>query len=116
MILDNFGLGWKLKFENLIQFILDTVKESKIVSISRYKGMLNVVFEGVDKHSQYMLDSLTTQIKRDSAITCETCGTQASRKKDLTLLPEVKCLCWKCYALEIDSRESHGTQEDYPEV
>jgi hypothetical protein len=116
MILDNFGLGWKLKFEQLIQFTLDTVKDSKTVSISRYKGLLNVIFEGVDKPSQYILDSISTQIKRDSALICETCGAHGVRKKDLTLLPEVKCLCWKCYALEIDSRESHNTRKDYPEV
>ena len=108
MILDNFGLGWKNRFENLIQFILNHINGSSIETISKYKGMLNIVFVGVDKDTQYILDSISTQIKRDSALVCETCGNHGTRRKDLTLLPEIKCLCWMCYALEIDSREQHN--------
>jgi hypothetical protein len=62
----------------------------------------------LDKSIQYIVDCVTYKIERESALTCESCGKHGKPKIDM--LPEKMCLCWKCYALEVDAIMSSNTQ------
>jgi hypothetical protein len=109
MILDNFGDGWKNKFEQRIVALFKFFPDTTIQEIKRFEGMLRIKLIALDKDVQSILDSVTFKIERESVLTCETCGVRGRRtKSDDTYFPEKMCLCWRCYAIEIDSMESHS--------
>lgn len=105
MFLENFGDGWKSKFEYKINLLLKHFPEVVIDNIIRYQGMLRINARALDKDIQYLVNCVAYKIERESATTCEACGANAKRVTDKTFLTEPKCLCWKCYAIEIDSME-----------
>lgn len=107
-MLTKFRQGWRFKFEDIIMGLFTLYPDATLVSEDRFSGMLKIKFKGLDNHSQYVLDSVSFKIERDSATTCEQCGDRGTRRKNLELLPEVMCLCWTCYALEVDSVELHN--------
>jgi hypothetical protein len=107
-MLTTFRQGWRNKFEEIVNRLVLLYPDAILVSEKRFSGMLKIKFKGLDNHSQYVLDSVSFKIERDSATTCEQCGDRGTRRKNLELLPEVMCLCWTCYALEVDSVELHN--------
>lgn len=109
MILENFGLGWKNKFEDILSYTVNLFPSLEIVSIERFHGMLRIKFKGLDKLEQFVLDSISHKIERQSVLVCEVCGENGRRRKDDQFLSEIKTLCWKCYALEVDFKEQHNS-------
>jgi RNA polymerase-binding transcription factor DksA len=102
MILDKFKLGWINIFEKRIQNILDLFPSTKIETLIRYHGMLRIKFRNEDERVQEIIDAVSFKIERDSARTCESCGKMSGRRRE-EFLPEKMCLCWQCYALEVDA-------------
>lgn len=110
MILENtiIGNGWKEKFNEKLKIVFKLFPKTSVDSIERYQGMLRIKLFALDKEMQFILDSVTYKIERESAKICETCGKAGRRITDKTYLSETKCLCWKCYAIEIDSMDLHN--------
>lgn len=110
MILENtlLGNGWKEKFKDRLEIVFKLFPNTSVDKIERYQGMLRIKLTAIDKEAQFILDSITYKIERESAKTCESCGNSGRRITDKTFLSETKCLCWKCYAIEIDSMELHN--------
>lgn len=107
--LKEFGLGWQQKFEPKLQILINQFPDIIIRNIKRYYGVLRITAETpLDKDTQFIVDCVVYKIERESAITCESCGVNALQKTEY--LPEKKCLCWKCYALEVDAIMSDNTQ------
>lgn len=107
MILNNFKSGWQDKFEPRVQHLLKTFPVITVKEVKRFHGMLRIKFETLDNDLQYLIDSVSYKIERESCSTCESCGKWARRQEQY--LPEKMCLCWKCYALEVDALESRKT-------
>lgn len=106
MILKEFKPGWQITFEERIQFLFTLWPDIKLTNINRSHGMLRIKLETLDKQVQYILDSVSYKIERESAHTCEECGNRGVRREEF--LPEKMCLCWKCYALEVDAIEANN--------
>lgn len=106
MILKEFKPGWQITFEERIQFLFTLWSDITLISVNRNYGMLRIKLEALDKQVQYVLDCVTYKIERDSAHTCEGCGIRGIRRDEF--LSEKMCLCWKCYALEVDAIESNN--------
>jgi hypothetical protein len=73
--------------------------------------MLDVIADTaeVNEDIRYIYSATCVAIRRDSAKVCEACGKGAKirgKQTDIYVLPEQKCLCSKCYALEIDTVET----------
>jgi hypothetical protein len=107
MILRNFKTGWVEAFEQKIQTLLTLFPESKVLSIKRHLGMLRIEIEAIDKDRQYVINCVTYKIERESARICEICGKYGTRRD--SYLPETMCLCWRCYALEVDALDQADT-------
>lgn len=107
MILKEFKTGWQRKFEPRVQHLVNTFPVITVKEVKRFHGMLRITFETLDKDLQYLIDSVSYKIERESSSTCEVCGEWARRREEY--LPEKMCLCWKCYALEVDALESRKT-------
>jgi hypothetical protein len=101
MILDKVGLGWKNKFESRLNTLFKLFTDAKIISCERNNALLKIKIEVIDDELQDIVDAVTYKIERESARTCEECGRYGRRWEEH--LPEKKCLCWKCYALEVDT-------------
>ena len=111
-MLDVFGNGWKHKFQDNLLEIVQLFPDITVEYITNFEGMLRIKLTSLDKTIQYMLDCVTYKIERDSAITCETCGKRGRRTQpDDAFFKQRKCLCWTCYAIEIDSMESHNVNK-----
>jgi len=102
MILNKFGTGWKELFEKRLEYVNNVIAPDSIKNIERYRAMLRIKFESLDNDLQYVLDCVSYKIERESAITCERCGSYGSRRLS-DLLPEPICLCLTCYTLEVDT-------------
>jgi hypothetical protein len=102
MILYNFKEGWFNIFEKKILNILNVFPSTKIETLTRYHGMLRVIFKAESDDIQEIVDAVSYKIERDSARTCEGCGKLSGRRRE-EYLPEKMCLCWQCYALEVDA-------------
>lgn len=101
MILTKFKTGWQNAFEHKIQYLFDLFPDLKVESILRTHGLLRIKLKApLDKSVQYVVDCVTFKIERESATTCEVCGEYGIRRD--AHLPDKMCLCWKCYALELD--------------
>lgn len=115
MILENFKIGWQKAFEEQINHVLKRFPYARIKTLKRHYGTLLVEFETLDNTDQFILDCVSYRIGRVSGKTCEGCGNIARGIiKNDNRLPEPMCLCWKCYALEInswDDRNIVGTPE-----
>lgn len=108
-ILDPFKSGWKLRYEPYFQFIYDRFPNAICESSIRHMGMLRAKFVSSDESEQFALDAITYKIERDSVRICEECGSSKGvRIKHDDRLPEILCLCWQCYAMEISSIEDHN--------
>jgi len=102
---DGWRNAFQPKFDILYKYFPDITVESSV----KYRGMLRVKLKALDSDVQFILDSVTYLIERQSAKTCEVCGTHtAIRILHDYRLPEVMCLCWKCYAFEISSLDDHN--------
>lgn len=114
MILENtiIGTGWREKFNERLEIAFKLFPSTSVDSIQRYQGMLRIKLIAIDKDIQFVLDSITYKIERESAKICESCGSSGRRITDKTFLSETKCLCWKCYAIEIDSMELHNKSKN----
>jgi hypothetical protein len=110
IILDNVGLGWKEKFEDRINKVFKLFSDAKAMSYGRENALLKIKIELSNKEYQDIVDSVTYKIERESARTCEECGRYGRRWEEH--LPEKKCLCWKCYALEVDALMQIETQTE----
>lgn len=110
MILENFKTGWQKEFEDKIQTLIRLFPGIKIDYVKRHFGMLQIKTSGLDKDTQYIVDCVTYKIERESARLCEMCGSYGTRRDGY--IPEMMCLCWKCYAIEIDSMESRNTNSE----
>jgi hypothetical protein len=107
--LEAYGKGWRDAFEPKLQILINQFPDIIIHDIKRYYGVLRISAEyPLDKDTQFIVDCVLYKIERESATTCESCGVKALQKKEY--LPEKKCLCWKCYALEVDAIMSSNTQ------
>ena len=100
MILKKFRKGWQEAFEKRLSAIERVLPDVTLKSAARYKGMLRVKYEALDKDVQMIVDCVTYKIERDSAIVCEGCGKRGKRTDEF--LPEKMCFCWKCHALEVE--------------
>jgi hypothetical protein len=110
MILENFKIGWKETFEERIQNVLKRFPHAQIKNVKRHYGTLLVEFEILDNTDQFILDCVSYKIGRVSGKTCEGCGKTAHGViKNDDRLSEPMCLCWKCYALEINSWDDRNT-------
>ena len=100
--------GW----HNLIEkayAITDILPFASIVDVSTNHSMLQIIFElPLDKSQQYVLDSISYKIERESAKICQECGTSGIRRKDI---PHSPCLCTTCYTIQYnDMMESVSPQ------
>lgn len=100
-MIDNFGIGWRNVFEKHLDYAITSLPETSISRIERYRGMLRIAFETPNAHLQYILDSFSYKIERESAKTCEQCGEYGLRRFD-ELLEEPMCMCLRCYTLTVD--------------
>jgi len=102
MILDKFKTGWKNAFTEKVNYLFKHFPELEIESIERIHGLLRIKFKPpLDKSLEYIVNCVTYKIERESAQLCESCGEYGIRRKEY--LSEQMCLCWKCYALEVDA-------------
>jgi hypothetical protein len=100
MILKEFGSGWQERFESRLQDLLTLFPDIELINVERFHGMLRVQFDVPDQRIDYIIKAVSYKIERESAQTCEQCGGSGRRKEEY--LSEKLCLCWKCYAIEID--------------
>lgn len=103
-MLNNFGTGWQSKFGKRLNAMLEILPNISINSIERFRGMLRISASALDKDVQYIVDCVTYKIERESVNTCEGCGKHGIRRD--AHIPEMMCLCWKCYALKIDELQN----------
>jgi hypothetical protein len=103
MILEQFGLGWRDKYELRIKDILSLFPSASVKKLYRRLGMLAIEFTTLDNTEQFVLDCVSYKIERESARICEICGNNAHGIKKDPALAERMCLCWKCYAMELSS-------------
>ena len=103
MILENFGKGWRDKFEDKLNALFEKLPNITLESIERYKGMLRINIQSLDKHTQYIVNCVTYVIERESVRTCEYCGAYGFRRQHDEWMVETKCLCLPCYTIEIDN-------------
>lgn len=108
MILENFKEGWQKAFEERLVSLFKIFPGLSVKSMQRYRGMLRIQLEALDSEVQYIVDCVTYKIERESGNTCEVCGAIGKRRSQL--LPETLCVCWKCYALEVDALESRNIE------
>lgn len=104
MLLNVFGIGngWKIIFEKRIIEVLKLFPGAKLVNVYKKRGMLTLDFHSEDEYIQFVLDCVAYKMERESARTCEMCGNGGRRITGDDRLPEIKCLCSLCYALELD--------------
>ena len=100
-MLKEFGTGWSNLFENAIKYAITSLPDVTLTNIERYKAMLRVTFTTSNKDLQYILDCLSYKIERESARTCETCGSYGFRRFS-EWLSEPLCLCTPCYVKHVD--------------
>jgi hypothetical protein len=100
MILKEFGSGWQERFESRLQDLFTLFPNIELINVERFHGMLRIQFNVPDKRIDYIIKAVVYKIERESAQCCEKCGSNGRRKEEY--LPEKSCLCWKCYAMEID--------------
>jgi hypothetical protein len=103
MILKEFNSGWKDTFEHKLQTLFTIIPNITLKNVERYKGMLRINIETLDKDTQYVVDCVTYVIERESAKTCENCGAYGMRRRHDEWMVETKCLCLPCYTMEIDN-------------
>ena len=115
MILKDFKSGWQEKYEERIQRILTMFPNASIKRVHRFFGTLQIDFESLDNDAQFILDCISYKIARTSGKICESCGNGTRGIKKDDRLPEPMSLCWKCYALEIDSWESRNRAGQIPQ-
>lgn len=106
--LQQFGMGWQTTFLPKLETLFRIFPDITVIETKRHFGVLRIKLSALDKDTQYVVDCVTYKIERESAIICENCGVRANQKREY--LPEKKCLCWKCYALEVDAIMSDNTQ------
>ncbi len=93
----NIKSGWHNLLDK-VYVISELLPFAKIIDIKLRYGMLQVIFESsLDKHEQYVLDSISYKIERESARICHECGTSGFRRKDIAESP---CLCTTCYTIQ----------------
>jgi hypothetical protein len=102
MILYNFKQGWINTFEKRIENVLNTFPSTRIETLIRYHGMLRITFKDDNEQIQEIVDAVSFKIERESAKTCEGCGKMSGRRRE-EYLAEKMCLCWECYALEVNA-------------
>lgn len=107
MLLNNFKTGWKEAFTPKLEILFKMFPDITFVNAKRQHGLLKISISALDKDTQYVVDCVIYKIERESAKTCEECGRIGQGRIDL--LPEKMCLCWKCYALEVDAIERSNT-------
>lgn len=105
MILQEFGKGWSDRFEHKLQSLFHLLPDISLSSVQRFHGMLRVKIDALDKDVQYIVDCVVYKIERESYRVCEECGSSASFQRE-ELLPEKRCLCWKCYALTVEKLQT----------
>jgi hypothetical protein len=103
IILEKFGKGWRDKFEDKLQTLFSKLPDITLNNIERYKGMLRINIQSLDKGTQYIVDCVTYVIERESVRTCELCGAYGFRRQHDEWMLETKCLCLPCYTIEIDN-------------
>lgn len=108
MTLNKFRSGWQTEFEPKLQILFNLFPNLVIDCVKRHFGMLSIKGSVLDKRHQYIVDCVMYKIERESSRVCEICGNYGIRKTEY--LPEMMCLCWKCYALEIDSMDIRNTE------
>lgn len=101
-MLNNFGSGWRDLFEKHLEYVSTFLPDTTLSSVERYKGMLRIKFTAPNEHIQYLLDSFTYKIERDSARTCELCGNYGFRR-DSEWFSGQLCLCTPCLIKHVDS-------------
>lgn len=107
-MLNKFRSGWREAFEPKLETLFKTFPDLELIDVKRYYGVLRIkIAAPLDNFHQYVVDCITYKIERDSARICEVCGKNGFLRKEF--LPEKMCLCWKCYALEVDAIESSNT-------
>jgi hypothetical protein len=100
-MLNNFGLGWRNKFEKRFEYVLTSLNNVSLTRVKRYKGMLRSKFKTDDNELQYVLDCVSYKIERESVTVCETCG-DYGRRRITKWLSEPMCLCIPCYVKLVD--------------
>lgn len=95
-------------FTPKLEILFNKFPDISITDVKRHFGVLRISTTALDKDTQYVVDCVTYKIERESAVICENCGVRGTQKREY--LPEKKCLCWKCYALEVDAIMSDNTQ------
>lgn len=100
-MLNEYGLGWRNLFEKHLEYVITSLPDISISRIERYRGMLRITFNTSNAHLQYLLDSFSYKIERESAKTCEMCGAYGLRRFD-DWIKEPMCLCLPCYTLTVD--------------
>lgn len=108
MILEKLKTGWQEAFEERINNVLKRFPHARVKIVKRHYGTLLIEFETLDNTDQFILDCVSYKIGRTSGKICESCGNGTRGIKKDDRLPEPMSLCWKCYALEIDSWESRN--------
>ena len=89
--------GWHDLIDK-VYAITEVLPFAKVLDIKLRFSMLQIIFESsLDKHEQYVLDSIAYKIERESARVCQECGSSGIRRKDISESP---CLCAICYALQ----------------
>ena len=110
MILKEFNTGWQDKFEDKVQALFNKLPDITLKRIERYRGMLRINIQALDKDTQYIVDCTTYVIERESAKTCEHCGNHGVRRSHEDWLPEMTCLCLPCYTIAIDNTISQQSK------
>lgn len=106
--LKQFGTGWQSVFTPKLEILFNKFPDISVSEVKRYFGTLRIKITALDNDTQYVVDCVTYKIERESARICENCGVKGKQKFEY--LSEKKCLCWKCYALEVDAIMSDNTQ------
>lgn len=89
--------GWHKLIDKAFA-ITNILPFAKIESITFKYSMLQINFQSaLDKSQQYVLDSISYKIERESARICQECGSGGNRRKDIINTP---CLCTICYTLQ----------------
>lgn len=101
-MLNNFGTGWKNLFQDKLESLKKVFPEIEIKTVKRHNAMLRIEVNSNDKDIQYIVNCVAFFIERESAKRCENCAKIGRRRMDDPRLPEPKCLCGSCYALELD--------------
>lgn len=108
IFLKKFRVGWQIRFNAILEELVNRIPDIMLVSEERAYGMLRLKFKGTTDATEYIANAVAYKIERESSKTCEVCGAYGKRREEL--LPEKMCLCWKCYALEVNAIVSNNTQ------